>query len=214
MAAQKSIKSNEDRLKILYESELLIRQNLYESSSKPIPDDWRKWWGSVERMLIEFIRQSKLGTPVSPLKAHPLPISIVETLAGLAGYLAVGTIPLPISGVQSKGNSSIGPSERQHISLAIAYKLAASPDGLVYDGGTLRVNDPTSTKTICEWFGVRSSTVTKWVREIEPRDLGSSEVPQKFFIKAVEKAGKIYREAGRSHIAIATRNVKALPLRR
>ena len=191
---------------VLLEQELQSRNLLDEkwrAGKSSTPDRYRAWWGDVESVLKELSNR---------LKAHSvpeqLPIALLETLCGLAGYLKVGTIPRPMTSVVSKGNKGVGPTERKHISLAVAYKHAASKDGLVYGGGHMKIDDRKSTLTICNWYGVKSPTVTKWVRQYPSASLEGSEIPAEKFINAVKSAGKIYRRHGRSASALIHRGSK------
>src|SRR5262245_46197874 len=70
----------------------------------------REWWSIVERALAQFVANPSIDPP---------PTDLLAVLSRLAGYLAVGKVPEPIADVATQGNTSLGPSEKRDIRMAV-----------------------------------------------------------------------------------------------
>jgi len=153
----------------------------------------REWWERVGTLLDLYISIAKSGA--SPT---PQPLELLFALKGMAGYLAVGQIPDPISDVRSRGATQPGPTERRHIAFASAYIQAAKAG---------KIDDPKPIKRIQDHFGVVRQTAQKWGKREVPesiRMLADSDPDD--LIGQTFSAGEIYRQAGRSSLAVVNRN--------
>ena len=115
----------------LFEREVAARKALLLDTTSP-----RDWWKSVEDVLRHYAIQVARGR-----RPEPPPSELATVLSGLAGYLAVGQIPKPISDVRREGRRIPGPSERRDIGWAVAYREACRPTGLVHEGKKVHVED-------------------------------------------------------------------------
>jgi len=130
----------------------------------------REWWRIVEAVLIEA-------------KGRPIPVRLLKVLSGLAGYLAAGQVPSPISRV-AQHRPAIGPSEKHDIRMAVTYHKAA--DKRI-------INDPHPTKTVRECYSLRSdSTVRGWCRKFEPFDYFAADLENE-----MRRSGARYQVANR-----------------
>jgi hypothetical protein len=113
-------------------------------------------------------------------------------IGGLCGYLAVGKVPAPITDVHGAGQKKPGPTERRDIRIAATYVNAAKAG---------KITDATPIKTITKAFGVGQRTAEGWARD-------STDLPVEtpgILPSLVERAGRRYQQAGRSHSAITER---------
>ena len=138
------------------------------------------------------------------------PPQLAMTIGGLAGYLAVGTIPLPIGKVATVGHPAMGPSELRCIGLAVAYRQACRPEGIEHEGQIIRVSDPAPIGTLTQWYGVDKRTVQSWLQRHPHAFLGPSSINAEVLVSLTP--GQNYRLAStRSTEAIARRNAKRQP---
>jgi hypothetical protein len=189
----------------LLEREAGARAALFRGATRPQDrrEELRAWWGVVADLLGLYARLSARSIHVEPPPAEALSV-----LSGLAGYLAVGQIPDPIRDVVGGGRRRPGPTERRDIGLAVAYRLAARPGGLVHNGETIHIRDRTPTKTLAGWFGVKSNTVQGWVRLYAPAQPRVRTMTAELLCSLTIKAGRRYSRDGRSRSAIVKRNAK------
>lgn len=199
--------SPEQQWRVLHEAELLKRANLYKRSQagEAVPaEEWREWWKAIQGLLTAYYTNGARGRFF-----EPFPGSTIKMLAEFAGSLGVGYVPEPVLDVVTKGTKARGPRERLHLSLAVAYKVAASKEGLMIGPSRIYIKDSRSTKTIASWFGVDQNTVRKWVREIDPIQITTECDTEEAFVNAVKRAGETYIVKGRSARAILKRDAKS-----
>ena len=154
----------------------------------------------------------------------PISMDLIQRMANLAGELAVGHIPSSVGFVATRGNPKPGPVEVNCIRLAVAYCQAASSEGMFGpDGGSMKIDDVDAKKTICDWFGVRLSTVRGWIKKYPPANFGDT-TPRKTFSDAahdtlvseearglvfrVKEGAQVYCSLSRSGEAIKKRDKK------
>lgn len=138
----------------------------------------RKWWELTSRVLWILVRSLAKDeeTPLEPdfsddHKLHEVlremvqewsakgiafqPLVLLAMLAEMSNELGKGNVHALLPGVVRTGRGQTTIRERKEIAIAIAYKLA------VKEG---RINDKSSTKTVCAAFGVTAQTVQNWVK--------------------------------------------------
>ncbi len=211
-----------ERWKFLTEAEFTMRKRFeWQSHNGPHPEphemqNWtpaagispskeqlQKWWGAVKDVWLEYSRQIAEG--LSPM---PPPADLARVMGGLSGYLAVGKMPPQISDAIAEGRTPPAPKESRDIGLAVAYHKAAK-SGIIHNGATIRIADLTPTKTISENYKVAANTVRSWVSKYEPAFLGVNSITPEILDSLMRKAGKTYRNSGRSHAAIRRRSQAA-----
>lgn len=169
----------------------------------PSKEQLREWWSAVEAVWREYSRQTAAGFTL-----NPPPAELAGIMGNLAGYLAVGQLPDPISeATRSEGRTAPGPDERRDIGIAVAYHRAAT-EGLLHNGKVVRVEDRTHTKTICGLYDVRDSTVRSWMQKHQPAFLGINDITPSLLKARLVQAAKRYRNGGRSKAAIEQRCAK------
>jgi hypothetical protein len=141
-------------------------------------------------------------------RPEPPPAELAEKLSNLAGYLAVGQIPGPIEDAKTEGRRAPGPTERQHIGWAVAYRRACRPEGLSHNGQTIRIEDKTPIKTLAAWFELDPNTIRGWVRDHCGAFLGVNDVNAEIIVKRTRLAGARYSRSGRGIRAIKRRQRK------
>jgi hypothetical protein len=164
----------------------------------------RSWWSAVRDVLNEYARWIARYHH----EPEPPPAELATVLAGQAGYLASGRIPDPIRQAAVKGRTGPGPTEDRDIRLAVAYRRACQPDGIIHNGETIKIDDPRPVERIHLWFGVSKRAVYDWLEKFEPAFLGVNRVNADVLTSLTKKAGQRYRQAGRSQKAIAGRGKK------
>lgn len=158
----------------------------------------RDWWAAVE-CLLKFAAQDG---------GRIVPADLLAALAGLAGHLAIGDIPSPISHAAVNGRHSMKPRERLDIGLAVAY-IAAAKSGIEHFGEVILIADKSPIKTVQEAFGVPRQTVQRWVNTVAPCGLGSNPIDAEILESLMRQAGQRYRIAGRSVPALIARSKQA-----
>jgi hypothetical protein len=156
----------------------LVKHGTARDAVKPL----REWWGTVQEVFERVIE------PSGALK-EPLPAELFKVISVLAGYLAVGQILEPISGVRSRGRTSPGPKEKRHIQFAVTYCKAV-------EGGLIK--DRNATQTIIDAYGLRGpKTVQEWRKTITPFDLAPYKVLPDALKNKMLECGQYYRNANR-----------------
>jgi hypothetical protein len=151
-----------------FEQEAEEAYSRHDTPSTAPVDKARNWWRSVQELLAAYARIVASGDICSPQ-----PAEIATVLSRIAGYLAVGRIPSPVSDVQLPGATSPAPDELQDIGFAIAYRKTCQGDGIIHNDKKVRINDRTPVKTLMEWYGVGQRTVSQWVTKYEIAALGA-----------------------------------------
>jgi hypothetical protein len=159
----------------------------------------RAYFAAIEVVLRGYSDPKNWPTWNNGNPLAPLPPDISLALAGLAGYLALGRIPEPISDCAKQGRTAPGPSERRDLQLAVAYVTAVR-------AGTLADKHPI--KTVTTEFGVDRRTVQGWVEayDSDPAHVACGHV--NLLPQLMREAGWRYQRAGRSKIGIAARASK------
>ena len=162
----------------------------------------RAWWRTVSNVLQAYGQNMGAG-----IELKPTPSDLLVVLAKLSGYLAVGQIPGPIQDVAGRGQTKLGPTEEQHIRLAVAYRIACELGGLDHLGNTIRIEDTSPIHTLSGWFSVDRKTVQGWVRKWKntPPELGFGPIDAVILANETKVAGRAYAKWGRSQQAIARR---------
>jgi hypothetical protein len=200
----------------LCEREYFIRDRLLPGprhDAEPDGEMLRAWWAAVECLLLRYARDVA-GPPAVDLRARSLmfPPLLAATMATLAGYLAIGTIPLPISKAAALGHPAIGPSELRCIGWAVAYRDACRPDGIEHEGQVIRISDRAPIRTLMQLYGVQKRTVQSWLKRHPRVFLGVNSINAEVLVKLTQRAGQEYRLAStRSTEAIARRQAKREP---
>ena len=196
---QPSLMQDADWLRLLADEQSARKdlQNSEGSVKNP-----RAWWRTVSNVLQAYGQNMAAG-----IKLKPAPSDLIVVLAKISSYLAVGQIPEPIQDVAGRGQTKPGPTEEQHIRLAVAYRIACKSGGLDHLGNTIRIKNRRPSRTLSDWFSVDRKTVQGWVRKWKntPPELGFGPVDAVMLANETEVAGKAYSKWGRSQQAIAWR---------
>jgi hypothetical protein len=199
----------------LCEREYFIRDRLLRGprdDADPDGEMLRGWWAAVQCLLLRYAREmARPGAPSLDSRGRPaiFPPELAARIAGLAGYLAVGSIPSPISEAATVGRPAIGPSELQYIGWAVAYRDACRPEGIEHEGQMIRILDPAPIRTLTQWYGVRKRTVQGWLSRHPRAFLGVNSINAEVLTTWTQRAGRQYRLAStRSTDAIARRQAK------
>jgi hypothetical protein len=163
----------------------------------------RHWWSTINELLKEYSRSI-----ASHVIHEPPPAEVVEVLAELAGELAVGRIPEPIRKAASEGRTRPTPRERRTIGMAVVYWCACQPEGIEHNGVRIMIDDPDPVEHIHLWFGAHKRTIQDWIKKHPPVFLGVNDVNADTIRHLTIQAARQYRDRGRSHAAIRTRNAK------
>lgn len=169
---------------------------------RPNKQQLQEWWKAVANVWREYPRQIATGN-----NPTPPPANLASIMADFCGYLAVGKMPEPMSDAISEGRTSVGPQENRDIGLAVAYHKAAK-HGIIHNDIIVKIQNSKPTETICKNFGVKPSTVRKWVSKYQPAFLGVNDIETETLVHLMTEAGKRYTNAGRSHSAISKRPKK------
>jgi len=177
-----------------------LEDHLSETESEEFRKRLRDWWGSIERLLA--FHKKELAE--SGVTSRNIPICLLSTLCGFAGYLAIGQIPDPIAHTATEGRRKIGPSYRRDVGFAVAY-IRAAKQGIPHQGETITIADKAPVKTVCEAFDVKRTAVRNWQRNVPVADLGANKVDSEILTYLMKSAAQRYRVAGRSERAIHRR---------
>lgn len=149
-------------LTLLILDERRARSMLDEAAPKLVKrKNARLYWKAVEALLRHLALRE-------PLIAELQIAETLEILSLQAGYLGVGAIPELISDVATRGNPAAGPSEKRDIAIAVAYRQACQPEGLITGSGAVCVDNTSPTQTLADWYGVLERTVQRWARYAGP----------------------------------------------
>lgn len=198
----------------LLQRERTARASFYEGAKGPHRGRLsRRWWKAVEDLLAHYVR-SVSRTDLhyidekAFLSAEP-PVEVLNIVAKLIGYLAVGKMPDPISLAIKKGRTGPGPEELRDIGLAVVYRRACTPEGFTHMGESIRIDDARPVVTLTQWYGVSRRTIQMWVASYQPAFLGINRVNASTIKKLAAEAGARYCTSGRSHHAIRKRSEHA-----
>ncbi|MDO8879147.1 MAG: hypothetical protein Q8M24_14735 [Pseudolabrys sp.] len=154
----------------------------------------REHFASLEALIALYsARDNWIGSSGLPIAA--IGPDVMTMLGNLCGYLAVGQIPEPITDVAGPGQKEPGPPERQDIRLAVTYVAAAKRGA---------INDRAPVKTVTERYGVNRRTVQDWSKAFDALNIEHAET----ITSLMDRAGRRYRQAGRSQSAIKIRSAK------
>jgi hypothetical protein len=167
-----------------------LKRRPVDDPEREFREKLREWWRSLADLLTFHARDvAEFGAA-----RWSLSTDVLSTLAGFAGYLAVGQIPEPISDAASEGRRHPGPTERRDIGFAVAYCRAAK-GGINHGRDCITINDRSPVKTVRAAFGVAQSTVQGWQREIPTAFLGVNQIDGEILRDLMEQAGERYRRA-------------------
>jgi hypothetical protein len=187
----------------LFEREVEARKRLTKSLQDNNAADGKRlrhWWSTVEHLLRGYaISVERRKRP------EPPPSELATVLADLAGYLARGQIPQPISDVKVEGRRPLGPSERRDTGWAIAYRNACGKNGILHNGERICIPDPAPIKTLAGWFSVHPRTVRGWLKRYPPALLGVNKINADVIKYRTRKAGARYSKCGRGQKAVYRR---------
>jgi hypothetical protein len=165
----------------------------------------RRLWECIAKTLTCYSDPSNWpeGIPqdaatIGPLPRHTLSPLLATMLSSWSQYLAAGQVPNPMLDVRGPGRPGIGPYERDHQLMAVAYIAAVRAD---------LIEDPHPVKTTAEAFRVTERAVQKWIAEywfIGPGAFG----PPDRLIDAFKKAASTYGVHGRGAKATGPRRAK------
>lgn|GEM_PF-3319934 len=192
--------------KSLFRDEYAAREALdrvLADNRRPSAEQFRKWWKSVENLLLAYaIAVGRGSVP------EPPPADLAERLSNLAGYLAVGRIPHAIERARSKGgNPRAGPDERRAKELAVAYHKACLL-GIMHNGKLVRIDDACPLETLAEWFDVSKNAIRMWLKHHCPAFLGINDVDANVITKLTQRAADDYKHWGRGQNALQRRQGK------
>ena len=173
-----------------------------EAGSLDAGHEWRAWWAAVENVL-------RLYERVVHGYEHftPPPKEIITILKGLAGYLAVGSIPGPILAARKEGSHEPGPTERFDIAIAVLY-VAAAKEGIKRGTKIIRVDDASPIKTVSIAYGIDKRTIQKWTNKYGVELVIPDPFDSEKLADWMRAAGRRYQQAGRSKRAIERRDRK------
>lgn len=180
---------------------------------EPDEDLLREWWGCIEALCHAYasaVKKSSQSRAATPL----FPVEIALIIGNNAGYLAVGKIPKAIQRAAKKGRTGLVPGERRDIAYAVSYRLACRREGITVGPDHLRIGDTKPIKTLCGWFGVSRRTVQDWMERYGDGALGilgTGPMTAEILAHRTEAAGKRMRDAGRSELAVKSRQAKRAP---
>jgi len=178
----------------LFEQEVAARDRLARltlDGSRPHGKIVRSWWKRVQELLEAYAVAVARGT-----RPEPPPAELAGILSNLAGYLAIGQLPGPISNARREGRRSPGPDELRDIGWAVVYRQASRPEGINHNGESIRVPDATPVKTLARLFEVDANTVRGWVRYYPQAFCGVNNINADVIIKRTEQAGRRYAKLG------------------
>jgi hypothetical protein len=138
-------------------------------------------------------------------KEH-LPRQLAYVIARHADSIAAGKLPQPIADCIAAQRPRVGPQELDDICRAVLY-VAAVKNGLIQNHAPI--------STVAKEFGVNRRTVMGWNSKYKDLNLAEAlryipqgETPSQHLTDQMKTAGKRYRDAGRSSIAIRSRSSK------
>ncbi|QUD86952.1 hypothetical protein [Phenylobacterium montanum] len=130
----------------------------------PGPDELRQWWAAAAALFRQYARRRSANPP----EDVAIPANMALLIATLAGDLSLGRLSAALTDVTATGRPPIGELEAADIGMAVAYRRAASPIGLVLDGRHVIIEDLAPIKTLSRWFRVDRRTVQQWLQDFEP----------------------------------------------
>jgi len=140
----------------------------------------RAWWATVEQLLWAYVR----GIEVYEVQIA-LPSDLAMMLATTSGFLAVGDIIEPVSGVATPGSLPSNPLRRDLLGWATAYLHMATSG---------EIADRSPNKTVREAFAVDRTTVQGWARlSVPPTNVS---LGPEYVTRKMKEAGATYRRRG------------------